>query len=61
MSILGKGCRELVSELDLQIVPIFSTISTASGPEHRLLGKIKSKVEFKDKTGEILHFIYVLI
>lgn len=57
VSILGKGCREIIEDLNISIVPIFSIITTASGHEQRLLGKIMTEVKYKDKTNMITFYL----
>lgn len=57
VSLLGKQCREIAEELNLQIFPYVSAISTASGQRHRILGKIIVNIEYKDKTREIILYL----
>lgn len=46
ISLLGKGCRELLEELSIEMKPVFTNIRTASGRRHRIIGKIEINVEF---------------
>ena len=48
LNFLGTGCRELIESLNLKIKPINSTVRTADGGRHELLGKINAKVMFKN-------------
>lgn len=57
VSILGKGCRELLDELNLSIQPIFSVISTASGQKHRILGKVKLEIEYNNKVNYLEFYL----
>lgn len=57
VSILGKGCRELIEKLKLCISPIFSVITTANGQEQRLLGKITTNVTYGEKTNMLTFYL----
>lgn len=53
MSILGKGCRELLGQLEMSFIPIFSQARTAAGQVHTILGNVNLKVQYKDKIEEM--------
>lgn len=53
VSILGRGCRERVEELQLDIKPMFNNVATASGHNYRILGKIVCDIRYKDVSKEM--------
>lgn len=53
VSVLGKGCRELVESLNCDIRTIFSNVRTASGHEHRILGSIRVNIRYKELVKEL--------
>ena len=57
LNFLGKGCRELVESLNLKIQPLSSSVRTADGGRHDLLGKIKTKVIFKGVEKELIFYL----
>lgn len=57
VSILGKGCREITDELDLELIPIFSNVKTASGHQHRILGKVKVSIRYKDREDDLFMYL----
>lgn len=57
VSLLGKNCREIIEKLGISFKPIFSVVSTAGGKDHRLLGKCKLEVKFKDKIRDIVFYL----
>lgn len=56
VSILGRGCRELVEELGLPIERFISSVTTAGGA-HTVLGKIKIPVKYKDLVNNITFYL----
>lgn len=46
--LLGKGCRELVQELGLDVQKHFSALKTAGGEHFNILGKVVVPVKYKD-------------
>ena len=52
LNFLGRGCKELVEELKLQIKPISSSVRTADGGRHDVLGKVTVEVVFKETTKQ---------
>lgn len=57
VSLLGKGCRELVESLGLEIINYYSNVRTASGNPHRILGKVLTKVKYNQKEAEICLYL----
>lgn len=57
VSLLGKGCRELVQDLGLNIITYTSNVRTASGQAHRILGKIETKVQYNQKEAIICLYL----
>ena len=57
VSVLGKGCRELVEKLNLDIQPILTKVKTASGQYHRILGKINVSIRYKDQEHRMLLYL----
>lgn len=57
VSILGKGCLEFVEKLQLDVTKYYTNVRTASGQFHRILGKIVSKVEYRQKEADICFFL----
>ncbi|XP_059220401.1 uncharacterized protein LOC131995628 [Stomoxys calcitrans] len=49
VSILGKGCRELMDKLEMSFRPIFSQAKTAGGQVHTILGKVQLGIQYKDQ------------
>ena len=57
VSILGKGCRELVEKLRAKIDRFYSSVSTASGESHTVLGKVKLPILYENKIREIVFYL----
>lgn len=57
ISILGKGCREMIDNLGLEINKIFSNVRTASGQKFRIIGNIEMDVEYKNKVQKVLFYL----
>ena len=57
VSLLGKNCRDLVEELDVEIEKHFSSIKTAGGESYCILGKITIPVEYKNELKEITFYL----
>ena len=57
VSILGKGCRELVEKLRAKIDRFYSSVSTASGESHTILGKVKLPINYQEKIREITFYL----
>lgn len=57
VSILGKGCREITEELELEITPIFYSVRTAGGQYHRILGMVNASVGYKGVRNNILFYL----
>lgn len=53
VSILGKGCRELVEKLGLNVTTIFSNVKTAGGGKHRILGKVVLNIVYENIIKEM--------
>lgn len=57
VSVLGNGCRELEEELNLNIQPILTNVKTASDQYHRVLGKVKVSISYKDLEHQMLLYL----
>lgn len=57
VSILGKECREIVEELGLKIIPIFSNVKTAGGQHYRIMGKVNVAIKYRNKENSILLYL----
>ena len=57
LNFLGKGCKELVENLNLKIKPMSSSVKTADGGRHEILGKIISTVSFKNIDKELTFYL----
>lgn len=57
VSLLGEGCREFVESLGVPIEPFFANVRTASGQNHRLVGKINIEVEYKRVKENICFYL----
>ena len=57
VSLLGKNCRDLVEEFDVEIEKHFSSIKTAGGESYCILGKITIPVEYKNELKEITFYL----
>lgn len=53
VSVLGRGCRELMADLGCSMKRIFSNVATASGQKFRILGKVNLKISYNDIVKEI--------
>jgi len=47
VSVLGKGCRELVETLGVTVQPHFSVVRTASGEDRSVIGRLELPVKYK--------------
>lgn len=47
MSIFSKNCRQFVSDNSIEIIPTWTSVKTAGGKQHRILGKVNVDIEFK--------------
>lgn len=54
---LGKGCQELVERAGLVIHQFGSCIRTADGSAHRMLGRVRAKINFGKKTAEVTFYL----
>lgn len=57
VSILGKGCREFVSDANIEIIPMWANVKTAGGKQYRIIGKINVPIRFGNKIQPM--FIYL--
>ncbi|KAH8328917.1 hypothetical protein KR067_006553, partial [Drosophila pandora] len=57
ISLIGRGCRELVERLEIPWKPWHAKVRTANGSQQQILGKVKMKVEYKKRTREILFYL----
>lgn len=57
LSLLGKGCREVVERLGCKIHKYCKNIRTASGHKKRVLGKIVVEVKYKEKIGVLVLYL----
>lgn len=57
LSLLGKGCREVVERLGCKIHKYCTNIRTASGHKKRVLGKIVVEVKYKEKIGVLVLYL----
>lgn len=49
VSLLGNGCREIVEKLNIEMKPLMSNVKTASGHQHRILGKVSLNIKYNDE------------
>lgn len=57
VSILGKNCREFVQQLGLSVQTMLTNVKTASGQQHRILGKIKLSIKYKEQQHQLLLYL----
>ncbi|KAH8310117.1 hypothetical protein KR067_012856, partial [Drosophila pandora] len=50
ISLIGRGCRELVERLEIPWKPWHAKVRTANGSQQQILGKVKMQVEYKKRT-----------
>lgn len=57
VSILGRGCRELVEKLGVSIERFVSSVTTAGGGAHTVLGKLTLPVKYKELEKNITFYL----
>lgn len=57
VSILGKNCRELIQDLNINIQPMMTNVKTASGQQHRILGKAHLTIKYNDDEELMLFYL----
>lgn len=57
ISVLGKGCNDLLKKLKIEFTPIFSSLKTADGGCQRVIGFAEIPVTFKNVTRNILFYL----
>lgn len=57
VSILGRNCREFIERLGLNIHPMLTNVKTASGQQHRILGKANLSIRYKDQQHQMLLYL----
>ncbi|KAM8707995.1 hypothetical protein ACLKA7_015032 [Drosophila subpalustris] len=57
VSLLGRGCRELVEELEWPVQPYASMVRTAAGASRPILGRVVLPVKYKDRVESIVFYM----
>ncbi|KAL7723637.1 hypothetical protein ACLKA6_006044 [Drosophila palustris] len=57
VSLLGRGCRELVEELEWPVQPYASMVRTAAGASRPILGRVVLPVKYKERVQEIVLYM----
>jgi len=57
VSLLGRGCWELVDELGWTVQPYTSMVRTAAGASRPILGRVVLPVKYKIRTKEIVFYM----
>ena len=55
--VLGRGARDLVGPVDDKIIWCHTSVRTAGGSHHPILGKISLPVKYKNEINDILFYI----
>ncbi|KAM8714793.1 hypothetical protein ACLKA7_001197 [Drosophila subpalustris] len=57
VSLLGRGCRELVEELEWPVQPYASIVRTVAGAPRPILGRVVLPVKYKERVKEIVFYM----
>ncbi|KAM8702075.1 hypothetical protein ACLKA7_001875 [Drosophila subpalustris] len=57
VSLLGRGCRELVEELEWPVQPYASMVRTVAGASRPILGRVVLPVKYKERVEEIVFYM----
>jgi len=57
VSVLGKGCRELVETLGVTVQPHFSVVRTASGEDRSFIGRLELPVKNKGVSKPVTFYL----
>lgn len=57
VSCLGKDCLKKVKDMKVDIIDFKSTIKTADGASHLIIGKIKTKIHIGTKSVNIILYL----
>jgi len=57
VSVLGKGCRELVEALGVTVQPYLSVVRTASGEARSIIGHLELPVKYKGVSKPVTFYL----
>lgn len=57
VSLLGRGCREMMDNIDIEVESFQTNVRTASGQPHRILGKVVLNIGYKDVVKPITFYL----